>query len=220
MKSISMMSKCANKGVFHIDGTYKLIKNRFSVIVFGVGDIAAEFHPIAYCITSHENEKDLCNNFFIALKKIATEMNLDFSPEHLMINASDATYNAVLKLFPGFIILMCYFHVMQNVVKNCRSMFVLEDYFEKFKLKLYYLQMPKTEFEHEERVNKFKEAYKHKITRKAFDYMMTQWIGNAIFNKCQIYHSPPGYANTNSNIESFNRQIKGFTQKETSLEKN
>ena len=73
--------------------------------------------------------------------------------------------------------------------------------------------MSKTEFEHEERVNEFKEAYNHKMTRKAFDYMMTQWIGNAKFSKWQIYHSPPGYANTNSNIESFNRQIKGFTQK-------
>ena len=58
MTSISMMSKCANKGVFHIDGTYKLIQNRFPVMVFGVSDIAGEFHPIAYCITSHEKEED------------------------------------------------------------------------------------------------------------------------------------------------------------------
>ncbi len=32
MTSIAMMSKIENKGVFHIDGTYKLIKNRFPVI--------------------------------------------------------------------------------------------------------------------------------------------------------------------------------------------
>ena len=43
--------------------------------------------------------------------------------------------------------------------------------------------------------------------------MKEQWIENKRFNKWQIYHSPAGYANTNSNIESFNRQIKGFTQK-------
>ena len=27
-----LMSKCENQGVFHIDGTYKLIKNLFSVM--------------------------------------------------------------------------------------------------------------------------------------------------------------------------------------------
>jgi len=43
--------------------------------------------------------------------------------------------------------------------------------------------------------------------------MMTQWIANERYHRWQIYHSPPGYANINSNIESFNRQIKGFTQK-------
>jgi len=32
LTSRAMMSKCENKGVFHIDGTYKLIKNRFPVI--------------------------------------------------------------------------------------------------------------------------------------------------------------------------------------------
>ena len=30
--SKNMMSKCENTGVFHIDGTYKLIKNRFPVM--------------------------------------------------------------------------------------------------------------------------------------------------------------------------------------------
>ena len=32
MTSRAMMTKCENKGVFHIDGTYKLIKNRFPVM--------------------------------------------------------------------------------------------------------------------------------------------------------------------------------------------
>ena len=32
MTSKNMMSKCDFNGVFHIDGTYKLIKNRFPVM--------------------------------------------------------------------------------------------------------------------------------------------------------------------------------------------
>ncbi len=157
MTSKAMMSKCENKGVFHIDGTYKLIQNRFPVMVFGITDIAGEFHPIAYCITSHEKEEDFVE-FFTSLQKLAKEMHIDFSPDYLMIDASDATYNAVVKLFPGVTILMCYFHMMQNVIKNCRTMFITEDEFEKFKLKLYYLHMSKTNSEFVERVSEFKIA--------------------------------------------------------------
>ncbi len=56
MTSRAMMMKCENSGVLHIDGTYKLIKNRFPVMVLGITDIAGEFHPIAQCVTSHEKE--------------------------------------------------------------------------------------------------------------------------------------------------------------------
>lgn len=43
----------SREGVFHIDGTYKLVRNGFPVVVFGVSDIQGSFHPIAFC--SHPN---------------------------------------------------------------------------------------------------------------------------------------------------------------------
>ena len=52
------MKKCSMKGVFHIDGTYKLVRNGFPIVVFGVSYIQGSFHPIAFCITSNEEEKD------------------------------------------------------------------------------------------------------------------------------------------------------------------
>jgi len=168
--------KCENSGVLHIDGTYKLIKNRFPVMVLGITDIAEEFHPIAYCVTTHEKEEDFIA-FFSAVKKLSTELDLSFNPDFLMMDASDPTYNAASKIFPDTTILMCYFHLMQNVQKKCKTMFKTEEEYESFQDAIY------------------------------------KWIDNEKFNKWQIFHSPPGYANTNSNIESFNRQIKGFTQK-------
>ena len=208
----AMMMKCENTGVLHIDGTYKLIKNRFQVMVLGITDIAGEFHPIAYCVTSHEKEEDFIA-FFSAVKKLSTELELDFNPDFLMMDASDATYNAASKIFPNIMILMCYFHLMQNVLKNCKSMFKTEGEFESFQDAIYDLHISKSESEYTERLSAFKKKYEHINTRKAYDYMAKQWINNEKFNKWQIFHSPPGYANTNSNIESFNRQIKGFTQK-------
>jgi len=67
--------------------------------VFGITDIAGEFHPIAYCITSHEKEEDFVS-FLASLKKVAKELDIDFSPEYIMMDSSDATYNAVYELFP------------------------------------------------------------------------------------------------------------------------
>ena len=163
-------------------------------------------------MTSHEKEEDFIA-FFSAVKKLSSELELDFNPDFLMMDASDATYNAASKIFPNIMILMCYFHLMQNVLKNCKSMFKTEGEFESFQDAIYDLHISKSESEYTERLSAFKKKYEHINTRKAYDYMAKQWINNEKFNKWQIFHSPPGYANTNSNIESFNRQIKGFTQK-------
>jgi hypothetical protein len=40
-----------------------------------------------------------------------------------------------------------------------------------------------------------------------YDYVNKQWF-KSNFNKWQIFRNPPGYANTNSNVESFNNVIK------------
>ena len=230
MTSRAMMKKSENIGVFHIDGTYKLIKNRFPVmgnlkisllilciylikkkLVLGITDIAGEFHPIAYCVTSHEKEEDFIE-FFSGVKKLATQMEIELEPEFLMMDASDATYNAASKIFPNTTVLMCYFHLMQNVLKNCRSLFKTEKEFDSFNDALYELHVSRSETEYSARLVSFQEKYNNKNNRKAYDYMIKQWISSR-FNKWQIFHSPPGFANTNSNIESFNKQIKGFTHK-------
>ena len=39
------------------------------------------------------------------------------------------------------------------------------------------------------------------------EYFQTQWLV-APFNRWQIFRNLPGYANTNSNIESFNATVK------------
>ena len=49
--------------IFHVDGTYKIIKNRFPVIVFGRSDVSGQFHPISIAIVSHETEDDYCAFF-------------------------------------------------------------------------------------------------------------------------------------------------------------
>jgi hypothetical protein len=44
--------------IYHVDGTYKLIRNRFPMGVFGRSDVNGQFHLIALCVLSHETEED------------------------------------------------------------------------------------------------------------------------------------------------------------------
>ena len=85
-----------------------------------------------------------------------------------------------------------------------------DDMFEKLQLDILKLHLSKNETEYDKRLEDFKKFWKS--SKACYKYIREQWI-NSRFNCWQIYHSPPGYANTNSNIESFNRQIKAFTQK-------
>ena len=44
--------------IYHCDGTYKIVRNRFPVIVFGRSDVSGQFHPIAIALTSRETADD------------------------------------------------------------------------------------------------------------------------------------------------------------------
>ena len=60
MTSMKLMSYCEHKGVVHIDGTYKLIKNNFPVVVIGKTDIQGKFFP-----RNGRNQSLDCLNMFI-----------------------------------------------------------------------------------------------------------------------------------------------------------
>lgn len=114
LTSVALLRRCEMKGVFHIDGTYKLVRNGFPVIVFGVSDIIGTFHPIAFCITSNEQEPDF-TKFYEALIKLTNKLDIEFEPEYIMQDACDASYNAAKAVKLPATILMCYFHVMYNI---------------------------------------------------------------------------------------------------------
>ena len=111
------MENCGRDGVFHIDGTYKIIKNRFPLLVFGITDLRRTFHPIVFNITSHETESDFIY-FYKNIIKLWKEINIDFYPEYIMQDACDASLNAARLCFKNSTVLMCYFHVMQNIKKH------------------------------------------------------------------------------------------------------
>lgn len=49
------MMNCEKPGVIHLDGTYKLVKKHFPVLVIGVSDMQGTFHPITFYIPSADD---------------------------------------------------------------------------------------------------------------------------------------------------------------------
>jgi hypothetical protein len=70
-------------------------------------------------VTSFETEYDF-RLFYKSLKDLSRELGHVLDPEYIMQDACLASFNAAKMIFPLAIVLMCYFHVMQNVsIKFC-----------------------------------------------------------------------------------------------------
>ncbi|CAF0781332.1 unnamed protein product [Brachionus calyciflorus] len=75
-------------GCYHIDGTYKLVKNGFPLIVLTRTDSQHKVHPIAFCLTSHEQEID----FYEGLRTLSSDLDIEFDPDYIV---QDASYNGI-----------------------------------------------------------------------------------------------------------------------------
>lgn len=116
--SKTLISKVLNGQVFHIDGTYKIIKYFYPVIVFGCSDVNRKFYPIAYAITSHKQNEDYVW-FFTKLNEVCqTLLNFEFKPKYLICHASKAIGGAIETCYPDATLLMCWFHMKANIKNN------------------------------------------------------------------------------------------------------
>ena len=103
--------------LFHIDLTYKIIKQAYPLLVFGVSDKSRQFHPIAFMFLSHWCEEDFLH-FFKSLIKITDQLRIILDMKLVCQDADMACFNAIMHLFPDTIVIMCWFHVMINVKKE------------------------------------------------------------------------------------------------------
>ena len=206
MTSKNLMKLIQMRGVFHIDGTYKITSHGYPLVVHGITDLAGVFHPIAFMISSHETEADFYN-FYRGLTELAESLGLSFNPEFFIQDAQRACYNAIKKLFPRVIILMCYYHVAANLRKH-RHLLIKVDRYDELKYDIDIVQQSLSREEYEERRETFYTKWVEEYLEQAmFDYIHQQWF-TGVFTKWQVYRNFPGYANTNSNLESFNSTYK------------
>ena len=206
MTSKSLMKNCnyLNDGVLQIDGTYRLTKNNYPWIICGVVDRQGKLHPIAFMISNQETILEF-KALLTGIINLAYKLDINCDPDFIMMDSSDATHNAVSEIFPNATILMCYFHVMKNIKKYCQKPLTNSQY-ESLLVDIRYLHLRKTKEEFEKGLTVFKKKWNTNSTHSIYEYCSTWFKGK--WSKWQIFHSPPGWSSTNSNIESFNATIK------------
>jgi hypothetical protein len=112
-----------------IDGTYNLVANSWPVLVFGTVDIQHRFRLIAVALASSEDET--C--FKAAMESVSAGITQCFpgnelAAEFTMQDGSKAIYNATQQVLKPKIILSCWFHVKQAVVKRKHEFRSQENY--------------------------------------------------------------------------------------------
>jgi len=172
-----------------------------------VSDKCGQFHPVAFVVTSHETTEDF-KIFYEALIDMCKTLKVKYKPVYIMQDACPASKEAILLFFPNVIILMCYFHVKKNV-RDHKKLMPHENFDDlmRFLTKIHYSHN-KDEFK--KNINAFKKTYEN-VFPAMYEYCASWFEG--VWSNWQIYHTKPGCANTNSNIESFNRSVKRFTDR-------
>lgn len=117
--SKSLINYLKERGVGHIDATYKIMTTGYSLVIYGVTDIRGHLHPVAFMITSKEQEEDF-TYFYSGLQDLCQNMNLDYKPRFIMQDHCYASLNAAKNVYPSATVLMCYFHVKLNIRKNLK----------------------------------------------------------------------------------------------------
>ena len=106
-----------NQGTFHLDATYKIVKYNYPLIVFGFTDLFRKFYPVAFMFVSREQQADF-EHFFNSLLSVMDKFKLKLQPKFIVIDAHYPSANAIAKIFPDTVILMCWFHLKQNLRKH------------------------------------------------------------------------------------------------------
>ena len=115
--SKTLLANIFHKGVLYIDSTYKIVKYNHNLIILVVTDVARQVFPIAFMFTSHDTEEDF-DYFFQEIRYLAGRFAFEFEPDFIVMDANQACYNSVVKIFDDCKVVMCYFQLKKSIREN------------------------------------------------------------------------------------------------------
>jgi hypothetical protein len=185
-----------------------------TMLSLGVSDMSGHYHPVYFALVSQENG-DTFEWFFGSLIYLYSLFGVDFRiyPKVFMMDASDATYNAVRKCFPDAKILMCFFHVKFNCKKmySKKGLKIADWKIVDADINILHETLSQDEFniKWDKIEKKWQElGYTNWLAYFKQEWMNTSEPEKARWNNWQMFQVGPGRPSTNNAIESFHRVIK------------
>jgi len=107
-----MLSLVRRGKLFHIDATYKIVKNAYPLIVLEDTDADHVFFPVCQSHETHDDYVHFLTSFVDICKKA---IEFAFEPEFIMSDADKMIHSVIDQVLPQSTKLMCSFHVRMNV---------------------------------------------------------------------------------------------------------
>ncbi|OWY99659.1 hypothetical protein PHMEG_00029307 [Phytophthora megakarya] len=144
-----------------------------------------------------------------------------FTPTFVMTDADDAQYNASADEFPSSTVLMCWFHVSNNIKEKTRKLprITREMIFRDFNSLHFTLSITEYRLKKDRILNSWNSYYPDfPWFKKVAQGLVSQWIqckdsltdniAESRFSRWQMFYSPPGYAVTNNPVEQYHKTLK------------
>lgn len=206
--------------VLHIDSTFGVVDAKYTFYVFGISDLRGGYHPLAYFCTSRRTSADIgwCLS---RVKEVTLVYGTNFNPNWVMMDADDAQLNACDAHLESPI-LMCWFHVTQNVEKKLKQFRVNTTNSRQVWSDLYAMHYCRSHDQfldtRESVLVRWNEmGTQDPAMRLFYDHFQREWtFPPSRFWRWQVFHTGKGVATTNNPLE----QYHGWIKKSLKLNKN
>lgn len=197
--------------MIHFDTTFNVNKQRYPVMVIGMPDRCGYFFPVAYFCISQRRGCDVAWCLRMLDRVLHETFQVQLAPEFVMMDGDKAQFNACQQILPESVVLMCWYHVTNNVLTKAKSKGADRAQTKKCFADHYDLHFaPTGEYETHKaevirkwdrlRVN----AGAHRLAR----HVIKNWINHGMFRKWQAYHTPSGSPATNNPLEQYHKTLK------------
>jgi len=198
---IAVQNRSGCTTIFHVDSTHSMVINGYNVFAFGYLDRCGQFVLLAYFCTPQERAIDVrcCTSF---MKRMCLDAcSAPFAPQFMMADACKAQFNACLSLLPDTTVLMCWFHVTQNVWKQARKNRVSTEDTRVVFADLYDMhyateaEFPVVRARVLERWDRFPLL---SPVRRLTDHVKNFWVNSTRVSRWQAFYTPSGCAASNN----------------------
>ena len=107
--------------LFHIDLTYKIVRQSYPLLVFGVSDASRQYHQVAFLFMSHWTQENF-KHFFKTLMDILSKFNMRLDIKTLVQDHDSGCLNEIKSIFPESLIVMCFFS-RHDEYKNKKTLY-------------------------------------------------------------------------------------------------